>query len=110
MRHLTLDGSSFYADLARTRAQQLVTARLGTLLAAQPDQAAYDSLLAGVFAAGCDDDGETEDPLVWAHLLAALVTFAAAALRMGEISGDVEAGELLRRTAVFVEQTPNLSV
>lgn len=105
---LTLDGSSFYAQMARTRAQHLVTARLDMLLAAQPDQAAYDSLLAAVFAEGCDDD-ET-DPLVWAHLLAALVTFAAAALRMGEISGDVEAGELLRRTAVFVEQTPNLSV
>lgn len=106
---LTLDGSSFYAEMARTRAQHLVTARLGTLLAAQPDQAAYDSLLAAVFAEGCDEDGET-DPLVWAHLLAALATLAAAALRMGEISGDVEAGELLRRTAVFVEQTPNLSV
>lgn len=106
--HLTLDGTSFYGFLGRDRARQLVAARLDMLLAEEPDQAAYDSLLAAVMGEA-REDGE-DDPLVWAHLCAALVTFAAAALRMGEVSGDVEAVELLRRTAVFVEQAPGLSV
>jgi hypothetical protein len=105
---LTLDGSSFYADLARRRALMLVSARLDTLLVAEPDAAAYDDLLGAVLSEGFDDDDA--DPLVWAHLVAALATFAAAALRMAEVGGDVEAVEILRRTELFIEQNGDLSI
>jgi hypothetical protein len=107
---LTLDGSSFYADLARRHALMLVSARLGTLLATEPDTAAYDDLLARVMSEGLDEHGEDADPLVWAHLVAALATFAAAGLRMAEVGGDVEAVEILRRTELYIEQNGDLSI
>lgn len=105
---LRLVGDSFYATNGLRNAQALVEARLGVLLDPSGDRAAFHDLLGGVIEDAFDDG--RADPVELAHLLGALATVGAVALRVAEISSEVDADEFARRCRTFLEQHPHLTV